>query len=179
MKSIVVFALAAVTLGISIAALGQSRIEAAAELKIKGETAFPFKENQMTGFKWKYGTGGELFSRVVRNQELDFLCDYSCTMTAEIAEDAFYFWETRGESTEHEHDVYLADVIVTIKQQGKFHEFSPIACSNHEEFDLPLTIEVLDFIGEGLIDHALVHGEFNPWPVGPCWVDPMFVKMKP
>lgn len=182
MKLILILGLTGATLCISMAALGQSKIEAEAELEVKGEIAFPFEEKQISGFEWEYGEGGELFSNVVRNQglEIEPFCDFSCTMTADIAEDAFSFYETRAAGDDFEHDVYKAEIIATINRQGKFFEWAPVDCSHQEEFEILLTLEVMHFTRGGWIDHAVMssHG-FNPWPVGPCWIDPLSVEITP
>jgi hypothetical protein len=173
MKLILILGLGGAIFCASMSALGQSKIEAEAEFEIKAEIAFPFKEKQITGLEWEYGEGGEWFSQVVKNHEHSFMCDYSCTISAELAEDAFFFLETREANTEGEHDVYIAEVNATIQRRGQISGWG--YCDFEEEYSDPFILEVQDFKTEGWIDLTFMWG--NPGP--PCFTGPLSTKVIP
>jgi len=173
MRLILYLSLVGAIFCLSMPALGQSKIEAKGTFKIKAEIAFPFKEKQITDLKWKHGEGGKWFGQVVKNHEHSFMCDYSCTIAAELAEDAFFFLETRDADTDGEHDVYIAEVNATIQRRGQISGWG--YCDFEEEYSEPFILEVQDFKSEGWIDLTFMWG--NDWP--PCFTGPLSTKVIP
>lgn len=168
--------LAGIILCIPMSAFGQSKIEAAAEADLKAEVAFPFFEKHITGFEWEYGEGGEFYSEVFKDHQYSWMCDYSCTITAELAEDAFY---TAGPPVNpgqiDEHYFYEAEVIATVMRQGDLWG-DPDNCDFEEEISLPLILEVTDFTSEGWIDFTFILGELDG---PPCFVGPLLTEISP
>ena len=129
--------------------------------------------SKRTVLKWEHGEGGKWFGQVVKNHENSFMCDYSCTITAELAEDAFFYLETRNAGTDGEHDVYIAEVNATIQRRGEISGWG--YCEFEEEYSSPFILEVQDFTTEGWVDVTLIWGEFFP----PCFTGPLSTKVIP
>ena len=178
MRLILIFSIACLMLGASMTAFGQSKIEAEAKLKVKADLSFPFVERQSSEFKWKDGKGGSMSGQVLKLQENDYLCDYSCSVTADLAGNAFELLETRDEGMDSEHHVYGAHVTATIHQKGKFWDDWGFDCDHEEEYNSEINLEVLDFTTEGWIDMAFIWGDVN-WDLGPCWIGPLSVELTP
>ena len=179
MRLILILGLAGAIFCIPMSAFGQSKIEAVAEAELKVENAFPFIEKQITGVGWEYGEGGEFFSEVIKDHEYPWMCDYSCTMTAELAEDAFYFVDTINEGLIDERYVYAAEVIATVKQEGNYWGDMQ-NCDFEEENSETFILKVEDYTTEGWLDFMwLVEPTdwelWTPWP--PCFIGPLLTEV--
>jgi hypothetical protein len=176
MKLILILGLAGSILCASVSVFGQSKIEATAEADVAAEVAFPFTEKQSTGVEWEYGEGGEFYSQVVKDHEYSWMCDYSCTITAELAEDAFYFVAPPiNEGLIDEQYIYEAQLIATVKRNGDYFGFEN--CDFEEEYSSPFTLVVQDYTTEGWLDITWIDWGEDNWP--PCFVGPLLTEITP
>lgn len=172
-----------VTIGLSTAAIAQSKITAESQLIVKADIVFPFVETQSGALVWKVGKGGAYVSDFVIERKYDFECDYSCSVEVELAADAFGFLETRDEGMPSEHDVYIAYGEASVNRAGDYRPWGNCEFQA-EEFYADVEFAVLDFKDEEWIDMSFVNvpPEMMEGPekgFGPCIAPPAEPKLKP